>query len=345
MISRWTSQLAAPQSILDRGLDLAVVPGFGSPGYRARSRAWSEPPGPSAVAGADVIVTGASAGIGEAACAGLAARGARVHMVARNRERLEAAAERVRGRVGAGAAGDVETWACDLSDLDAVRSFAAGFRARRPDLRGLLHNAGVLVGERERSPQGHELTLATHVLGPLLLSGLLAPDLRAAAPSRVVFVSSGGMYTARLRADDLELEHEEFDGTRFYAHAKRLQVIAASELAERWGPEGIRVYSMHPGWVRTGGLSDALPRFTRLVGPLLRDPEQGADTAVWLLASPDVPRGPSGFWHDRRPRPVHRLPRTRESAAERERAWDGLLRLSGFDDSTAAPPRAGAPVG
>jgi dehydrogenase/reductase SDR family member 12 len=143
------------------------------------------------------------------------------------------------------------------------------------------------------------------------------------------------MYTARLHADDLELEHEEFDGPRFYAHAKRVQVIVAEQLAERWRADGIAVYSMHPGWVRTGGLEQALPRFTRLTRPLLRDPQQGADTAVWLLAAPEAPAAPSGFWHDRRPRPLHRLPRTRESADERLRAWDGLVRMSGFDDRAA----------
>jgi NAD(P)-dependent dehydrogenase (short-subunit alcohol dehydrogenase family) len=339
-----TSRLPAPRSLVDRALDYAVVPGFGSPGYRVRSGAWSEPAGPAAVAGADVIVTGASGGIGEAACTGLAARGARVHMVARNGDRLEAAAARVRGRLGTSGAG-LETWQCDLSDLDAVRAFAAAFRAREPDLRGVLHNAGVLVDERRHTPEGHELTIATHVLGPLLLTGLLAPELRAAAPARVVFVSSGGMYTARLRPDDVELEREDFDGPRFYAHAKRLQVILAEELAERWSVDAIRVFSMHPGWVRTGGLTEALPRFTRVVGPLLRDPVQGADTAVWLLASPDVPRGPSGFWHDRRARPTHRLPRTRESLAERDRAFAELVRLSGFDDSVPARAGEGASAG
>ena len=89
---------------------------------------------------------------------------------------------------------------------------------------------------------------------------------------------------------------------------------------------------MHPGWVRTGGLDEALPRFARLARPLLRDPQQGADTAVWLLAAPEAPSGPSGFWHDRQPRPLHRLPRTRETESERRAAWDGLVRLSGFDD-------------
>ena len=191
-----------------------------------------------------MIVTGASAGIGEAAAAGLAARGARVHMVGRDHDRLVAAAGRVRGRLAPDARAP-EIWQCDLSDLEAVRDFVARFRERGPDLRGIVHNAGVLVDERRRTAQGHELTVATHVLGPLLLTGLLAPELRAAVPSRVVFVSSGGMYTARVRPDDLELEREEFDGPRFYAHAKRLQVIVAEQLAERWRAEGIAVYSMH----------------------------------------------------------------------------------------------------
>ena len=342
MTTRRTSRLPAPRSIVDRALDLAVVPGFGSSGYRIRAGAWSEPAGPSAVAGADVIVTGASTGIGEAACTGLAACGAHVHMVARDRGRLEAAAARVRGRLGAGAAA-LETWECDVSDLDAVRAFAAAFRARHPDLRGVLHNAGVLVDERRRTREGHELTVATHVLGPLLLTGLLAPELRAAAPARVVFVSSGGMYTARLRPDDLELEREDFDGARFYANAKRLQVIVAEQLAERWSADAIRVYSMHPGWVRTDGLAEALPRFTRVVGPLLRDPVQGADTAVWLLASPDAPRGPSGFWHDRRARPTHRLPWRRDRAAARDSTFAELARSSGFRDSM--PARAGTGAG
>ena len=322
---------SGPRALLDSALDLAVVPGFGSPGYRLRSGAWSPPPAVSRVAGADVIVTGASGGIGEAASTGLAARGARVHMVARDPGRLAVAAERVRGRAGP-ASPAPETWVCDLSDLDAVRDFAARFRERCPDLRGVLHNAGVLTDERRRSPQGHELTVATHVLGPLALTGLLAPELRAAVPSRVVLVSSGGMYTARLHVDDLELQRQQFDGPRFYAHAKRLQVIAAELLADRWRADGIAVYSMHPGWVRTGGLDQALPGFARLARPLLRDPQQGADTAVWLLAAPEAPAGPSGFWHDRRPRPLHRLPRTKETEAERRAAWAELVRLTGFDD-------------
>ena len=319
------------------------MPGYGRPGYRLRSGAWGAVADDSLIAGGDVLVTGASAGIGEAACAELAAHGARVHMVARDRGRLEESAERVAARLAPGSRGGVETWTCDVSDLAAVRAFAARFRERDLDLRGVLHNAGVLVDERRRTAQGHELTLATHVLGPLLLSGLVAPQLRAGAPSRMVFVSSGGMYTSRLRADDVELDAEPFDGPRFYAHAKRLQVLVAEMLAERWRGDAIAVYSMHPGWVRTGGLDASLPRFARLARPLLRTPAQGADTAVWLLASREAPRAPSGFWHDRRARPEHRLPWTRADAAEAERVLDELIRLSGFDDRRREARAGSAP--
>ena len=128
------------------------MPGFGAPGYRLRSGSWSGPPTVSRVTGADVIVTGASAGIGEAAAAGLAARGARVHMVGRDRDRLVAAAGRVRGRLAPDARAP-EIWECDLSDLEAVRDFVARFRERGPDLRGIVHNAGVLVHERRAPPR------------------------------------------------------------------------------------------------------------------------------------------------------------------------------------------------
>ena len=68
-----------------------------------------------------------------------------------------------------------------------------------------MHNAGVMTKERSKSVDGYELTLATHVLGPLLLTDLLTPRLAEAAPSKVVFVTSGGMYTEKLDVDDLQL--------------------------------------------------------------------------------------------------------------------------------------------
>jgi hypothetical protein len=137
----------------------------------------------------------------------------------------------------------------------------------------------------------------------------------------VITVSSGGMYTARLDARDPQLDDREFDGSGFYAHTKRCEVVLNREWAERHRDTGIAFCAMHPGWADTGGLARSLPRFHRVMGPLLRDSRQGADTIVWLATATALDPPSGGFWHDRAPRPVHRVPWTRETAVERERLW------------------------
>ncbi len=308
---------------LDSILDFTVAAGYGSAGYRLRSASWGERVPQGALAGRDVLVTGASSGIGEAACSQLVKAGARVHLLARDAGRGEAAV----ARVGAAGAGEVRLWLCDVSDLASVREFAAVFVAEVPALAGLIHNAGVLTAGRERTPQGIELTLATAVVGPFLMTRLLLGSLATAGDARVVWVASGGMLTAKLDAADLQLEDRDFDGARFYAHSKRAQVVCARLFAEHEG-SAAGFHSMHPGWADTPGLSKSLPHFHRLMAPILRDADQGADTAVWLLACAEANTSPGAFWHDRRVRSRYRLPGTRESAADRAALWGELERLT-----------------
>jgi hypothetical protein len=79
---------------------------------------------------------------------------------------------------------------------------------------------------------------------------------------------------------------------------------------------------MHPGWVDTPGIAAALPGFRRLARPILLSPGQGADTIVWLATTPPECLGSGQFWHDRRPRPEHLLPWTRENDAAARQLWD-----------------------
>jgi NAD(P)-dependent dehydrogenase (short-subunit alcohol dehydrogenase family) len=321
---------------LDWILDRTVLPGYTRVGYRARGLRWDD-----AVAGRldrrVALVTGASSGLGEAACEGLARAGARVHMLVRDLERGSRAAERVRARLGeSGARSQLTLELCDLSDLEAVSGFTASFAAREPDLAVLVNNAGVLPQRREHTDEGHELSFATNVLGPFVLTEGLLPVLRAGAPGRVVTVTSGGMYTSRLRGDDLELERREFDGPGFYAHTKRAEVVLTELWHEQEEAAGgrARFAAVHPGWADTPGLQASLPRFRKLLRPLLRDAHEGADTIVWLSTAP-ADRVPGGLlWHDRRPRPAHRLPSTRESAADREALWTACKRAA---EAAASP--------
>ena len=314
-------------NVLDRILDAAVLPGYANVGYRLRRHAWSDAD-IERMDGRVALVTGATSGIGQAAATGLARLGASVRLLARNAERGEQARAQV---VERSAGADVEVVLCDLGDLGDIRRFAAEFLAREPRLDVLVNNAGVLPGQRTVTADGLELSFAVNVAAPFLLTKLLLGRLRGSAPSRIINVTSGGMYTQRLHVDDLQMESGKFDGSVAYARTKRAEVVLTGLWGQRLKGSGVVVHAMHPGWVDTPGLRTSLPTFRRLARPLLRTPEQGADTIVWLAAAAAPARTTGGLWHDRRRRPTHRVRWTRESADEREALWTECERLASDD--------------
>ena len=303
---------------IDTALDRSVVLGYTSigPAVRRRLATWPDDPATDALTGEDVVVTGASSGLGIATAAGLARLGARVHLVVRNLDKGEQArAELSRQVPGA----DLELWRRDVSDLDDVRRFAGELRTEVTSLAALVHNAGAMPPQRTESAQGHEMTMALHVLGPLVMTEELIEPLGAAS-GRVVMVTSGGMYTVRLPAHDPEYLRGEYKPATAYARSKRVQVELLPILAERWGERGVQVYATHPGWADTPGVVDSLPGFHKVTGPVLRDAEGGADTTIWVCAAEPTPES-GRLWHDRRPRPVHYGPWSRGPEGDRERIW------------------------
>ncbi|MBD8871076.1 SDR family NAD(P)-dependent oxidoreductase [Nocardioides donggukensis] len=305
---------------LDTAMDRTVAPGFTRIGMGVRSRlpGWPADPPPGALAGRVAAVTGATSGLGLATVEELARLGATVRLVVRDVPK----GERVRAEILQRVPGaDLRVDRCDVADLDDVRRFVAEADGL-DDLDLLVHNAGAMPATRTESAQGHELTMALHLLGPLLMTELLRPALKGSVDgARVVFVTSGGMYGQRLRADDPEYVRGEYSGTTAYARSKRAQVELMPVLAERWGTDGISVHATHPGWADTPGVVDSLPTFHRVLGPLLRDARGGADTTVWLAAVRPAPPG-GLLWHDRRDRPTHLLSRTRTGDAERREMWE-----------------------
>src|ERR1700759_2232737 len=219
-------------SLLDTALDLSVVGGYTSVGYRIRSRAWEPLP---RMDGKVVLITGATSGLGLAAADGHSGLGASVWLAVRNRERGEEARAGILEHRGEA---DVHVGLCDLSRLETVRRFAGRFAGEAPRLDVLVNNAGVLTQEWQLSADGIELTLATNVIGPFLLTKLLVPMLQRSAHSRIINVSSGGMYTQTVRADDLQNEEGEFDGPTAYARTKRAEVVLTEMWAERLARTG-----------------------------------------------------------------------------------------------------------
>jgi len=301
---------------------------FSRLGYELREPTWDDSD-MTHVAGRTVLVTGTTNGLGRAAAQGFAALGARVVLLARDRGRGERAVAEIKASTGNS---DLGLVVCDLSSLASVRTAAAEILEREPVLHVLVNNAGVLLNERELSVDGYELSLATNLLGPYLLTELLLDRLVASAPARIIEVSSGGMYSQRVEVEDPHTEDRDFVGPAVYSRAKRAQVILTELRAEMLADKGITCHSMHPGWAATPGVSTSLPDFEAKFRDVLRTPEQGADTIVWL-GSADQPATTSGqFWLDRRPRETHRSDLTRETEEERAALWSMCRRLTGLDD-------------
>ena len=285
--------------LIDGVMDRALVLGYTKIGSGLRRRWWPDDPAPDALVGKRVVVTGATAGIGLEMARAFAGLGATVHVLGRNAVKVRRCVSQIRKDFpGAEVVGEV----CDVSDLQAVADWTADFARRVPALDGLVHNAGLMPKDRRVTKQGHEVQFATHILGPHLMTERLLPLLRAARGASVVFVSSGGMYSTPLVIDDLE-SSQDYNGVRTYARTKRMQVVLADAWAHRLARTDVKVESMHPGWVDTPGVAEYLPRFRVITRPLLRDLADGADTAVWLVATRPQSK-PGHFWHDRAQRPT-----------------------------------------
>jgi dehydrogenase/reductase SDR family member 12 len=335
-VEHHTSPERAPGR-LDRALEASVIGSFSRVGIAVRRRIerWEDPDG----AGRQVLVTGGNSGLGLATARQLLRCGARVIVTTRDEAKGRAAREELvvtAARDGtstarADVAERLETAALDLDHLDSVRALAARTDLLA-DLDAVVHNAGAMFPTRTVTADGLERTYQVHVVAPFLLTMLLVPHLAARPDPRAVWVASGGMYTERLVVRRID-SPGGYRPSVAYARAKRGQVELVRELQRRLGAgTGIAFHAMHPGWARTPGLESSLPGFTRVVGPLLRSPEEGADTVVHLALAPRVGTAMAGgaFWHDRRPRSTDRLARTVTTDDERGALWARLTEDAGL---------------
>jgi NAD(P)-dependent dehydrogenase (short-subunit alcohol dehydrogenase family) len=298
-------------SLMDR-LILPGALGFTRFGYACRKRNWAGEQ--CTMKGRTVVVTGATSGLGLAASRSLAERGARVVLVGRNPDKAERARQDV---IAASGNENVTVQLADLGLMSEVRKLAAKLLESEPAIHVLVNNAAILPAERELTAEGLEQTFATNLLSPYLLTELLLPRLRESAPARIVNVLSGGMYLSGIEPQDLEYARGDFDGSRAYARAKRALMILTEQWAGELEESGVVVNAMHPGWADTPGVEGSLPGFYRLMRPLLRSPEQGADTISWLASAAEA-AGTSGlFYLDREPHVTTVIPGTSGSARQR----------------------------
>ncbi len=322
--------LPDPRVVVDDTLEVTVIGSFSriGPAVRRRLFGWSTPAS-DALRGRTVLVTGPTSGLGRAATDRFAGLGARVILLGRSEDRLIRLRDELTRRHGEDRFPIV---VADMGSLASVRAAVAAILATEDRLDVLVDNAGSIFPDRKTGPDGIEATLALLVVGPFVLVSGLLPLLRRTSGSRVIAVTSGGMYTQSLPLDDLQYLDGDYAGPKAYARAKRAQVALVREWARRLRGDGVSVAAMHPGWADTPGLAKTLPSFHRLMRPLLRTPDEGVDTIEWLATLSDAMPASGGLYLDRRRRPFDRVPSTRLSITDRRRLWDQVVAMAGTAD-------------
>ena len=233
------------------------------------------------------LITGATSGIGRATAMGLANMGASVVMVGRDRGRGEDALAEIKEKSGNAS---VDLMLADLSSQEEIRRLADEFKEAYPRLNVLINNAGVIRSERITTQDGLETTFAVNHLAYSLLTKLLLDVLKASAPSRIVNVASGDHSNGTIDFDNLQGE-KEYKGPKAYSQSKLATVLFTYELARRLEGTGVTANCLHPGVVGTNlgsGVSGVFGFMVRALTPLMKSPEKGAETSVYLASSPEV---------------------------------------------------------
>lgn len=235
-----------------------------------------------------MLITGATAGIGLATAHALAARGAEVLLVARDREKGERVTDDLRRDTGNE---QIQVLLADLSSQASIRAMAAQVRRDHPQLHALINNAGGFFGTRQLTPDGLEMTFAFNHLAYFLLTQELLPVLTATTGARIVNVSSAAQSGARLNLDDLQ-GARRYSSMTAYSQSKLANVLFTKELTRRLAGTGVTANVLHPGVVQSnfgngtrGVLGVLFPILKRLMGI---SPQRGAQTSVYLATSPEV---------------------------------------------------------
>ncbi len=245
------------------------------------------------LAGKLAVVTGASSGLGVETARVLSAAGASVLLIARNQEQLQAVATDLRKQQPAA---ELHTQCMDLADLDSVREAVSQILKRHPQIHLLINNAGVMACPLARTAQGFEMQFGTNHMGHFLFTCLLAPALLAAAPARVVNLSSGGHRFANFNFDDPAYYDRDYDKWQAYGESKTANILFTVALDKRLRDRGVRALAVHPGVIMTKlsrhmqqadyeALMSRTPPGEELV---FKSVEQGAATTVWAATSAEL---------------------------------------------------------
>jgi NAD(P)-dependent dehydrogenase (short-subunit alcohol dehydrogenase family) len=271
------------------------------------------------------VITGATSGIGLVAAEQLAAMGARLVLVGRDKARGEAAIARIKRRT---AGAEIRIHYADLSRLVEMSRLGSEIAAVEPRIDVLLNNAGAMFAARRVTEDGLERTFAVNHMAYFVLTNRLEERLAAAAPSRIVNTASDAHRGNTLDFDDLQSERR-YRGLTAYGRSKLANILFTRELARRLAGSGVSANCLHPGFVATR-IADNNSGVFRLGVTIAKSlwglsPQRGAQTMVYLASSPEVAGVTGGYFA--KSRPATPTAAAQDDAAAR-RLWDESARIA-----------------
>ncbi len=269
-----------------------------------------------------IIITGTSDGIGAAAARRLVARGHRVVLVGRSRDKTARIANELA----------MPARSCDFAQLDDVHELAKWVRDEHPDVDVLVNNAGGIMGDRQLTTDGHELTFQVNHLAPFLLTNLLLDVLRKRRAAVLNTSSVAHRVFSNLDLDDLNAENA-YSPRLAYGNAKLANVLFCRELHRREHDNGVSTAALHPGGVATNFSAESTSAMrlvyrTPLRRLFLTSPERGSNNTVWLAEGiPGVDWHSGAYYVRRRVGRVH--PMADDAVIARE-LWDRSSAMVGL---------------
>jgi NAD(P)-dependent dehydrogenase (short-subunit alcohol dehydrogenase family) len=276
------------------------------------------------------VLTGATSGVGWAAAHALAAHGAAILMLNRDRERSERACSEIRAAYGV----DCGYLLADFSSLRQVHTLAGQVMDACPRIDVLINNVGMHATTRTQTADGIETVFCVNHLASFILTYRLLDTLKRAPAARIIQVNSQGHRFAGVDCDDLAWQRRWYSGLRSYGASKTAQLLTVWEFADRLAGSGVTINAMHPGAVRSGigGNNGPLYRWFKqtVLSRSLADPVISGQAIHYLATAPEL-AGISGQYfnltHPEKPAP-HALDRV-----VGRRVWDISIAMSGLASS------------
>lgn len=280
-----------------------------------------------------VLITGASSGIGLASARRLAALGAQVLMVCRDRDRGTSALREVSKLASSN---KPLLFTADLLSQAAVCALASEVKAKFRKLDVLINNAAAVFWRRELTADGIERTFAVNHLAPFLLTNRLLSCLRAAPAGRIITVTSE-IHSARLDFGNLRGE-KSYSFMAAYKQSKLANILFMNELARRLERSGVTANCLSPGLTASnmglrGGGFPRLMTFVLTHMPSAGSVESGADMPVYLATAPEVGMVSGKFYY--RGRAIPSKPVTYDHGIA-QRLWEICERLTAQADAPRA---------